>query len=183
MKPGKMKRNKHQVNSGWAGAALAFILVFAQMFSYAGEPIASTSGGAEVVAFEQAIRAKYERKQAAYATSDAAILRGEFYAPNVVLMAEGDGPPIYGRENVIPIFESLLPKRSRAQVTSVFTYLAPGSKVGYDIARVEIYSLDSDQPVIFKELFVWENIAGDWLVISEVAIKGEPGPKGEPTPK
>lgn len=127
----------------------------------------------ELEIFKNAIRQGYDSKQQAYATGNVAILEKEFYAATVVLVAEGEAPPLYGREEVIDVFRKLLPKRSKATVTSIHTHLASDGRTGYDLANVMVYSVDDPEPSLFKELFVWELIDDKWRVTAETAMSGE----------
>jgi hypothetical protein len=132
---------------------------------------ATSADSAELAAFKQAIRAKYDLKEQAFANHDAETIVTKFYTPDVISV-EGtpDGGIYVGREQIRPLYERVV-KDSLVNVDSVHTFVNGDS--GWDWADFHVSSPDGKmQPFTFAILFLWTRVNGEWMCKGDYFVMG-----------
>jgi ketosteroid isomerase-like protein len=149
---------------GWAAACLMAVssLVGA---SFAGAPTDSP----QLAAFKQAIRAKYDLKEKAFAAHDADTIVTKFYAADVISVGEGEGIFV-GREQIRPLYQDVV-KDNTVRIDSVHTFV--DGKAGWDWADFHVTPADpKNPPFTFAILFLWAKINGEWLCKGDFFVNG-----------
>jgi ketosteroid isomerase-like protein len=132
------------------GLAVAFSSPFA----------AAAQENAELAAFKQAIRAKYDLKEKAFRERDGETIVTRFYAPDVVSM--GEGSPLHrGREELRKVYTAPEVINSEVRIVSFHTHV--NGDAGWDWADFHVTPADKSlAPFTFKIVFLWERINGEW---------------------
>jgi ketosteroid isomerase-like protein len=134
----------------------------------------------ELAAFEQAIRAKYDLKEKAFAAHDAETIVTRFYTADVISAGEGEGVFI-GRDQIRPLYQEVV-KDNKVKVESVQTFVK--GDVGWDWANFHVYPTDGKtQPFTFAILFLWTRVNGEWMCKGDSFIKGSFKDLKAPTPR
>jgi ketosteroid isomerase-like protein len=115
---------------------------------------------AELTAFKQAIRAKYDMKEKAFRERDGETIVTRFYAPDVVSI--GEGSPLHrGRDELQKVYTAPEVINSEVRIVSFHTHV--NGNAGWDWADFHVTPADkSTAPFTFKILFLWERIDGEW---------------------
>jgi ketosteroid isomerase-like protein len=134
-----------------AFAALAGLLV---------GPPAVAAGDADLVAFKQAIRAKYDMKEKAFRERDGETIVTRFYAPDVVSI--GEGSPLHrGRDELRKLYQTPEVINSDVRIEPFETYV--NGNAGWDWVDFHVKPADpAVAPFTFKMLFLWERTGGEW---------------------
>ena len=143
----------------------------AQPAAEAGEYPAAGAGshGAELVAFKQAIRAKYDLKERAFAQHDAETIVTRFYSPDVISVGEGEGIFV-GRDKIRPLYEDVV-RNNKVRIESVHTFVS--GNAGWDWADFHVFPTDGKtQPFTFAILFLWARVNGEWLCKGDYFMNG-----------
>ncbi len=122
--------------------------------------LASAADGAELAAFKQAIRAKYDMKEKAFHERDGETIVTRFYAEDVV--SAGEGSPLHrGREDLRKLYQMPEVIQSEVRIVSFHTHV--NGNAGWDWADFHVTPADHDvAPFTFKILFLWEKVNGEW---------------------
>ncbi len=142
------KRGRMSVIGGVAGLCLAF------------GSLASAADSAELAAFKQAIRAKYDMKEKAFHERDGETIVTKFYAEDVV--SAGEGSPLHrGREELRKLYQTPEVIESEVRIVSFHTHV--NGNAGWDWADFHVTPADIKvAPFTFKILFLWEKTNGEW---------------------
>jgi ketosteroid isomerase-like protein len=129
-------------------------VTFSSSFAAAGQE------SAELTAFKQAIRAKYDMKEKAFRERDGETIVTRFYAPDVVSI--GEGSPLHrGRDELRKVYTDPAVINSEVRIVSFHTHV--NGNAGWDWADFHVTPADkSAAPFTFKILFLWERIDGEW---------------------
>jgi uncharacterized protein (TIGR02246 family) len=122
-----------------------------------------------LAAFKQAIRAKYDLKEKAFAAHDAETIVTKFYTDDVVSVGEGEGVFI-GRDAIRPLYQEVV-KNNKVKVESVRTFVK--CDAGWDWADFHVYPTDGKtEPFTFAILFLWTKVNGEWMCKGDSFVKG-----------
>lgn len=142
-------------------ASLMFLL-------FSGVAFAATPDPA-LAAFKQAIRAKYDLKEKAFAAHDAETIVTKFYTDDVVSVGEGEGVFI-GRDAIRPLYQEVV-KNNEVKVESIRTFVK--GDAGWDWADFHVYPTDGKtEPFTFAILFLWTRVNGEWMCKGDSFVKG-----------
>ncbi len=130
---------------------------------------AAAAPDAELAAFKQAIRAKYDLKEKAFAAHDAQTIVTKFYTEDVVSVGEGEGVFI-GRDAIRPLYLEVV-ENNKVKIESVRTFVK--GDAGWDWADFHVYPTDGKtEPFTFAILFLWARVNGEWLCKGDAFVKG-----------
>lgn len=122
-----------------------------------------------LAAFKQAIRAKYDLKEKAFAAHDAETIVTKFYTDDVVSVGEGEGVFI-GRDAIRPLYQEVV-KNNKVKVESIRTFVK--GDAGWDWADFHVYPTDGKtEPFTFAILFLWTRVNGEWMCKGDSFVKG-----------
>ena len=123
----------------------------------------------ELEAFKQAIRAKYDLKERAFASHDAETIVTKFYSPDVISVGEGEGIYI-GRDQIRPLYQDVV-KSNQVKVQSIYTFVK--GDAGWDWADFHVYPTDGKtKPFTFAILFLWVRTEGQWMCKGDFFVNG-----------
>jgi ketosteroid isomerase-like protein len=139
---------------------------------------ASAADSAELAAFKQAIRAKYDMKEKAFHDRDGETIVTKFYAEDVV--SAGEGSPLHrGRAELRKLYQTPEVIESEVRITSFHTHV--NGNAGWDWADFHVTPADTKvAPFTFKILFLWENVNGEWWCKGDMYVVDKSG--GAPAP-
>ena len=124
---------------------------------------------AQLAAFKQAIRAKYDLKEKAFAAHDAETIVTKFYTADVVSVGEGEGVFI-GRDAIRPLYQEVV-RNNKVKVESIQSFVK--GDAGWDWADFHVYPTDGKtEPFTFAILFLWTRVNGEWLCKGDSFVKG-----------
>ncbi len=130
----------------------------------------SVAGGGEQAAFEEAIRARYEIKEQAFAAADAEPILNHFYTADVVSV-DHEGHSYFGRSELRPLYEELV-QGATVRVESLQSRVS--GELGWDWANFHVTpKAEGQSPFTFKILFLWERIDGEWWCAGDMFLPGE----------
>ena len=142
---------------------VALLMLLVSSLTLAAQP------DAELAAFKQAIRAKYDLKEKAFAAHDAETIVTKFYTADVVSVGEGEGIFI-GRDAIRPLYQEVV-KSNKVKVESFRTFVK--GDVGWDWADFQVYPTDGKtKPFTFAILFLWTRVNGEWMCKGDSFVKG-----------
>jgi ketosteroid isomerase-like protein len=134
-----------------------------------GSLAAAGADSPELAAFKQAIRAKYDLKEKAFAAHDAQTIVTRFYAADVVSVGEGEGI-FMGREQIRPLYEAVV-KDNLVKIESVNTFVS--GDAGWDWADFNVTPADpKNPPFTFAILFLWAKVDGEWMCKGDFFVNG-----------
>lgn len=121
---------------------------------------AGAADNAQLAAFKQAIRAKYDMKEKAFRERDGETIVTKFYAEDVV--STGEGSPLHrGRAELRKLYQTPEVINSDVRIVSFNTFV--NGNAGWDWADFHVIPADGKvAPFTFKILFLWERIDGEW---------------------
>ena len=123
----------------------------------------------EVAAFRKAIRARYDLKEKAFASHDAATIVDKFYAADVISVGAGEGIFV-GREQIRPLYEEVV-KANLVRIDSVYSSVSGRS--GWDWADFHVTPTDGKTaPFTFAILFLWTKIGDQWWCKGDFFVAG-----------
>ena len=132
---------------------------------------------AELAAFKQAIRVKYDMKERAFANHDAATIVEKFYAPDVI-STDNEGHTHIGTAGLRPLYDEVV-AGNKVRVESVYPHVH--GDTGWDWANFYVTPDDpKEAPFSFKILFLWEKINGEWWCKGDMYVLGRFGDEEEP---
>jgi len=124
---------------------------------------------AELAAFKQAIRAKYDLKERAFADDDPEPILRHFYSGDVI-STDSDGNTHIGTAGIRPLYEDVVPVNT-VRVESIYPHVKGDS--GWDWANFHVTPDDPNEPPFsFKILFLWERIDGEWMCKGDIYVLG-----------
>jgi len=142
-------------------ASLMLLLLSGVAFGAAPDPA--------LAAFKQAIRAKYDLKEKAFAAHDAETIVTKFYTDDVVSVGEGEGVFI-GRDAIRPLYQEVV-KNNKVKVESIRTFVK--GDAGWDWADFHVYPTDGKtEPFTFAIVFLWTRVNGEWMCKGDSFVKG-----------
>jgi len=134
----------------------------------AGAGVAASLESAQLAAFKEAIRAKYDLKERAFAAHDAETIVTRFYSPDVISVGEGEG--IYvGRDQIRPLYQDVV-RNNKVRIESIHTFV--DGHAGWDWADFHVYPTDGKAPFTFAILFLWAQVKGEWLCKGDFFVTG-----------
>jgi len=135
------------------------------------------AAGGNLDAFKQAIRAKYDLKEQAFAAGDAEPIINHFYAADVV-STDNEGNTHIGREELRPLYEDVTATHN-VHIESVYTHV--NGDTGWDWANFYVTPKEpgGEEPFSFKILFLWEKVNGEWWCKGDMYVLGEFKQHGE----
>ena len=139
----------------------AALILLGGLFVPCSSSVAETPvDGAELAAFKEAIRAKYDMKEKAFRERDGETIVTRFYSPDVVSI--GEGSPLHrGRDELRKVYTSPEVINSEVRIDSFHTHV--NGDAGWDWADFHVTPADrSVAPFTFKILFLWERVEGEW---------------------
>jgi len=162
--PASLSPIKRRIRAPRACAALfGFALAMLGMTTYAADET-------ELDAFNSAIRAKYDMKEAAFAANDPEPILTRFYHPDVISTGP-DGSTHVGRDEIRPIYEAVISGDVRIESYSSFVR----GDAGWDWVNFHVTPAagSGEAPFTFKMLFLWEREDGEWWSHGEMYVMGE----------
>jgi hypothetical protein len=131
---------------------------------------ANASETTELDAFNSAIRAKYDMKEAAFAANDPEPILNRFYHPDVISTGP-DGSTHVGRTEIRPVYEEVIGGDVRIESYQSFVR----GNAGWDWVNFHVTPpADSGEaPFTFKMLFLWEQEDGEWWSHGEMYVMGQ----------
>jgi len=124
---------------------------------------------AELAAFKQAIRARYDLKERAFAAHDAETIVARFYSADVISVGEGEGIFV-GRDQIRPLYQEVV-KSNKVKIESVHTYV--NGNAGWDWADFHVFPTDGKtRPFTFAILFLWSRVDGQWICKGDYFMTG-----------
>ncbi len=134
---------------------------------------------AELAAFKQAIRNKYDLKEKAFAEHDAETIVTQFYSEDVISIGEGESL-IRGREQLRPLYVEVAEIHpGHVRIESFATRV--NGDLGWDWADFHVTPEDqSVAPFTFKILFLWERRNGEWVCVGDIFVVDRPIQVAEP---
>lgn len=149
----------------YAGQLLAATAVLGAIWS--SQVVASSDE--ELKNFKEAIRAKYDLKELAFANNDPEPILTKFYSEDVI-STDFEGKTHVGRDELRPIYERVIADNVRIES---YRSVVNGN-AGWDWANFHVQPADSEmKPFTFKMLFLWEKIDGEWWSHGEMYAPGE----------
>ena len=132
-------------------------------------PTAGAGEDAELAAFKEAIRAKYDMKEAAFAANDPEPILNKFYSQEVISVGP-DGTTHLGREGIRPVYEEVI--GGSVRIESYATKV--NGDLGWDWVNFHVNpNAEGQEPFTFKLLFLWEKLKGEWWSHGEMYVMGE----------
>jgi ketosteroid isomerase-like protein len=130
----------------------------------------AATADSELALFKQAIRAKYDMKEQAFAARDVESILTRFYAEDVI-STDPDGHTHIGRDALRPIYEEVIGSTVRIEPFRSFVR----GDAGWDWVNFHVTPPPEakQEPFTFKMLFLWERIAGEWWSHGEMYVVGE----------
>ena len=123
----------------------------------------------ELNEFKQAIRAKYDLKEQAFANNDPEPILEQFYTEDAISSGP-DGTTHFGIEELRHVYEEVI--GANVRVESFHTYV--NGNAGWDWVNFHVIPADEgEEPFTFKMLFLWERIDGEWWSKGEMYTLGE----------
>ena len=134
---------------------------------------AGAADDAALVAFQQAIRAKYDLKEKAFAAHDPDTIIERFYSADVISMGEG-GSIVRGRKALRKEYVEVTQTHPNRVKVESFATREPGD-LGWDWADFDVTPEDTTvAPFTFKILFLWERRNGEWVCTGDMFVVDKP---------
>ena len=129
---------------------------------------AMDDGTNELDEFKQAIRAKYDLKEQAFADNDPEPILEQFYTSDAISSGP-DGTTHFGIEELRHVYEEVI--GATVRVESFHTYV--NGNAGWDWVNFHVNPADEgEEPFTLKMLFLWEKIDGAWWSKGEMYTIG-----------
>ena len=125
---------------------------------------------AELAAFKQAIRAKYDMKEQAFRDNDPEPILTRFYSEQAI-STDNEGKTKVGTEELRPVYEEVIGALVRIESFDTFV----NGDAGWDWVNFHVsFPPEAEMdPFTFKMLFLWERIDGEWWSHGEMYVLGE----------
>ena len=130
---------------------------------------AMDDGTNELDEFKQAIRAKYDVKEQAFAGNDPEPILEQFYTKDAISIGL-DGATHIGIEELRHFYEEVI--GANVRVESFYTHV--NGNAGWDWVNFHVEPADEgEEPFTLKMLFLWEKIDGEWWSKGDMYTMGE----------
>lgn len=135
--------------------------------------IANAASDAELAAFKQAIRAKYDMKEKAFHQRDGETIVTKFYSEDVVSIGEGS-PMHRGRTELRKLYQTPEVINNDVRIVSLDSHV--NGNAGWDWADFHVTPADpKTAPFTFKILFLWEKVNGEWWCKGDIYVVDRTG--------
>lgn len=135
----------------------------------------SRQDSAEYRAFRQAIRAKYDLKEKAWAAGDAETIVTRFYSADAISAGEGNPATSMGRAAFRADYQEIMKASSSARIESVNSVVR--GDLGWDWTNFYHVAKPGHEkevpPSPLRILFLWERIHGEWFCKGEMYVAGK----------
>ena len=129
---------------------------------------AMDDGTNELDEFKQAIRAKYDLKEQAFAADDPEPILEQFYTSDAISSGP-DGTTHFGIEELRHVYEEVI--GATVRVESFHTHV--NGNAGWDWVNFHVVPAEEGaEAFTFKMLFLWEKIDGEWWSKGEMYTIG-----------
>lgn len=130
----------------------------------------AVSPEAELAAFRQAIRAKYDMKEQAFRDHDVEPILTRFYLSSAI-STDPEGKTITDRAELRRAYEEVIGAFVRVESFNSFVK----GDAGWDWVNFHVsFPPEAEvEPFTFKMLFLWERIDGEWWSHGEMYVLGE----------
>ena len=130
----------------------------------------AVSPEAELAAFRQAIRAKYDMKEQAFRDNDPEPILTRFYLSGAI-STDPEGKTKVGTAELRPVYEEVIGAFVRIESYDSFV----NGDAGWDWVNFHVsFPPEAEmEPFTFKMLFLWERIDGQWWSHGEMYVPGE----------
>ena len=129
---------------------------------------AMDDGTNELNEFKQAIRAKYDLKEQAFADNDPEPILEQFYTSDAISSGP-DGTTHFGIGELRHVYEEVI--GATVRVESFHTHV--NGDAGWDWVNFHVNPADEgEEPFTLKMLFLWERIDGEWWSKGEMYTMG-----------
>jgi len=133
-------------------------------------PAAQAEGKSELDRFREAIRARYDLKEKAFAENKPDLVVDQFYSEDVISV-DHEGKVHQGREALRAIYREAVPGNT-VRVSSIHCHVQ--GNTGWDWANFHVTPKDpAQQPFSFIILFLWEKRDGKWWCVGDMYTLGE----------
>ena len=163
----------HDFGGRGLGVLLLFVALgvgYGQAAEAPSPAAAATAPEAELAAFKEAIRAKYDMKEQAFRDNDPEPILTKFYSDKAI-STDNEGVTKIGRAELRPVYEEVI--GAFVKIESFRTFV--NGDAGWDWVNfhVSFPPEAGEDPFTFKMLFLWERIDGEWWSHGEMYVPGE----------
>ncbi|NIB40457.1 nuclear transport factor 2 family protein [Pseudomaricurvus alkylphenolicus] len=132
--------------------------------------LSACAGVNELESFKQQIREKYDMKEQAFHNNDPEPILTRFYLDQVV-STDPEGHTHEGRNELRPVYNEII--GAEVKIKSYKTKVK--GDLGWDWVNFYVTPPKESgmQPFVFKMLFLWERIDGEWWSHGEMYVPGE----------
>ncbi|MFB3079559.1 MAG: nuclear transport factor 2 family protein [Lysobacterales bacterium] len=148
--------------TGWVSVLLAMLIL--------GLSADSKAADQELEEFQRHIRAKYDMKEAAFASNDPQPILTRFYHPDVI-STDPEGITHVGRDALRLVYAEVISGDVRIESYRSFVR----GDAGWDWVNFHVTppAEAGQEPFTFKMLFLWAREDGEWWSHGEMFVPGE----------
>lgn len=150
--------------------AAALMMILSALTTISAFSDGNRAANAELAAFKQAIRAKYDLKERAFAANDPEPILTRFYSEQVI-STDSEGRTYIGRDELRPLYEQEIGSNVRIEPFKSFV----NGDAGWDWVNFYVIppAESGAESFSFKLLFLWERINGEWWSHGDMYVRGE----------